>query len=1218
MPNFQSSQNIRLWALLIFILFSVNAHAQSPSGEPEWSLVDGGRALAWRWGQKSLEDALLWRQDPERLAWSLEFRMGQAGLEPRPDGLALGLAAPMSSAEEGQADLPVFRKLLRVPLEVELELEAEGAASRRAWAELWPEDECARVPIQLSKSGNASAWPSSPAEPRGAGAYLDYLGQMGQHKIYRFEFRPLALRGDSLEAIPACQASISARLAAPPQNTAHEQDADLPPTFAVVSHRDFEQVLQPFLQWKRQMGYQVRLAFTDEIGQSPAQIRAWATQAYLDPEPGWRPTDYLLLVGDVAFLPAFQGSFGSHVTDLPYAEYTGDLFPEVLYGRFSANTPQELQNQIDKTLAYEKYLLPQDGFLDRAALVAGADAAHQAVWGNGQINYARQHFFTPENGFQADAYLQPLPSGSQAAILQSLSLGGSLANYTAHCSANGWSDPPIGNGQLEQILNYGKYWLMVGNCCQSNRFNSDCFGERVLRLPQRGAIGYIGASNDTYWDEDYWWAVGFGSIVANPGPLGTTRGFFDRSVAAGSLAPDRPEQGYFAQGANLAVTESGSRVGYYWEVYHLMGDPSVKIYWGTPQEMSLAYAPSVALGQAWLDVQAPEGARVALSRAGELVATALADASGLARLSLAALDAPCQLELVATAANRVPHLGSVEVLAPQGPFVVARALRLAQDGQELAAGQEVGIGILLENLGGQAAESWQAVLRCDDAWVELVDTAARSFSLAPGDTLWLEDLGRAKALCHSPDGHLARLSASVGQGGLEQGRGQAAFRVAAPRPSIALVGQAGALLPHFSSRPDSLAALGQEYSYAIGYTQVQAQSGGLEPGESVDFELALSNQGTRPLPAGQAWARDGVEGLRWIRAWADTPELAPGDTCRMVFSADLDPGLELGQLLELAWFWQGGCRADSLLHPATVGQQVEDFETGDFSAFDWQSTGASAWLVQEEDAWQGRFAARSGDIMHNQSSGLKLGLEVLREDMLSFGYKVSAELGYDLLRLYVNGEQAAALTGAEWSYHELPIVPGWNELEWRFTKDQSISHGLDAVLLDAIRLPVHARVSKSGEPLELELAEGPPWLWLDRELPASPRLRGVPPPGSVGEHPVALVLRDPRGREAWQRFALRVDAASHLPAAEASWQASLSPNPSAGKTILRLEVPYAQAARVELFDARGIPVGSLASELPLSQGENQLVLDQELAPGLYIVRVAWDQGQRALRWQVIP
>jgi hypothetical protein len=69
----------------------------------------------------------------------------------------------------------------------------------------------------------------------------------------------------------------------------------------------------------------------------------------------------------------------------------------------------------------------------------------------------------------------------------------------------------------------------VGNCCLTSSFEvGECFAETWLRAEGKGAIGYIGASNSTYWDEDYWWGVGYTSnIVVNPTYEGTGLGAYD-------------------------------------------------------------------------------------------------------------------------------------------------------------------------------------------------------------------------------------------------------------------------------------------------------------------------------------------------------------------------------------------------------------------------------------------------------------------------------------------------------------------------------------------------------------------------------------------------------------------------------------------------------------------------------------------------------------------
>ena len=54
---------------------------------------------------------------------------------------------------------------------------------------------------------------------------------------------------------------------------------------------------------------------------------------------------FVLLVGDTQQLPASYSS-GGHVSDLDYCDFSNDNIPDVLCGRFSAQTPTHLLTQI--------------------------------------------------------------------------------------------------------------------------------------------------------------------------------------------------------------------------------------------------------------------------------------------------------------------------------------------------------------------------------------------------------------------------------------------------------------------------------------------------------------------------------------------------------------------------------------------------------------------------------------------------------------------------------------------------------------------------------------------------------------------------------------------------------------------------------------------------------------------------------------------------------
>ena len=167
--------------------------------------------------------------------------------------------------------------------------------------------------------------------------------------------------------------------------------------------------------------------------------------------------------------------------------------------------------------------------MDEVVLVAGVDASMAPTYGNGQINYGTDNYFNAAHGLTSYTYLygsgSPITSdmsGASAAIISDVSDGVGFANYTAHCGSSGWSDPSFSTSDVPSLQNANEYGLMIGNCCQSNKFDvPECFGEALLRANSKGAIGYIGGSNNTYWDEDYWWGVGNGTTPPPTNPTYT-------------------------------------------------------------------------------------------------------------------------------------------------------------------------------------------------------------------------------------------------------------------------------------------------------------------------------------------------------------------------------------------------------------------------------------------------------------------------------------------------------------------------------------------------------------------------------------------------------------------------------------------------------------------------------------------------------------------------
>ena len=82
--------------------------------------------------------------------------------------------------------------------------------------------------------------------------------------------------------------------------------------------------------------------------------------------------------------------------------------------------------------------------------------------------------------------------------------------------------------------------------------------------------------------------------------------------------------GQMIHSGNLAVTQAGGSEQYYWEIYHLMGDPSLMPYIGVPTSLNVSHQSAIPLGTSTVTVTTEENAYAAISMNGILLDAQLA------------------------------------------------------------------------------------------------------------------------------------------------------------------------------------------------------------------------------------------------------------------------------------------------------------------------------------------------------------------------------------------------------------------------------------------------------------------------------------------------------------------------------------------------------------------------------------------------------------------
>lgn len=1011
-------------------------------------------------------------------------------------------------------------------------------------------------------------------------------------------------------------------------NSAKELITVAPVKYVIVSDPQFEDALQPFIAWKKKKGFNVIEAYTDDanVGTTTTSIKNYLQGLY-DNATGNDPApSFVLFVGDIDQIPAFNGSAGSHVTDLYYCEYTNDILPEVYYGRFSANNVSELQPQIDKTLEYEQFLMPDPSFLDEVVMVAGADGSHQMTWGNGQINYGTTYYFNEAHGITSHTYLQPLGSGAAADIRQNVSDGVAFANYTAHCSPSGWADPSFTISDVSSLQNANQYPLMIGNCCSSVEFQIHCFGEELLRAENKGALGYIGGSNSTYWDEDYWFGVGLGDISANPTYEQTGLGAYDCWFHDHDedLADWYVTQGQVVSGGNLAVTEGGSRVDYYWEIYHLMGDPSLTVYTPSPETLVATYNDVITVGEASLAIATEAYAYVGISRDGELMGAGIADENGDVTIEFEAINTPGLIDVVITKQNRQPHIEQIMAIVPSGPYVVMDNCAINDiEGNENGMAdymETVDFDVTLKNVGVETATGVTATITCEDEHVTILEDSYTFGDIDADELVTVESAFQFQVSNNVPDQHGVTFTMEIADAASDETwEATMPVTINAPVMDVEMGSADIAGAPVFTSSPETYAQAQHEYTYDVTAIALASDvNGNLDPGEITDISAIVAN-------LGHALSREAVctvtslsDYVTVLSGTFEVEPLQPEETKEITFTVQVDESTPIGEAVEFEFTFEGGEYSVTQVFSLKVGLIIEDFESGDFSGYDWVHSGDADWTI-DTDAYEGTYSAKSGTITDDQTSELSITRNVMMDDVISFYFKVSSESSYDYLRFYIDGAQQDEWSGdASWTMAEYDVTAGEHTFTWKYEKDYSVSSGSDCGWIDLITLPssTAAKDGDTKEDLTITGTQVPEWLTLEPGTEnGTATLSGTPEEAHIGEHEVVLTVTD-QTNSTDQSFTINVDVAQAIDAIEGLEGFEIYPNPVKDAATITYTLSETQDVSISLFNLLGEEVQQLQAAKSMQTGSYSVELNtQNITDGVYVCKMVI--GEQVLTQRIV-
>jgi len=534
----------------------------------------------------------------------------------------------------------------------------------------------------------------------------------------------------------------------------------------IIAYDAYAGFLAPLVEWKNQKGLPTRLVTLSETGPTYTQIFNYIQLEY-------QSTDlaYVLLIGDAQHIPRYGSD-----SDPGYALLAGsDSYPEIFVGRFSAETPEHVQTQVARTIAYERDVAAgsvSQWLQHGTGIASNQGPGHFGEYDNVHMGYIRNDllgygYLTVDEIYD--------PTATAAMVSNALNAGRGIVNYCGHGSSTSWGTTGFSNTSVNALVNDEMLPFILSVACNNGTFSGGtCFAEAWLRATNGGVptgavacyMSYISQSWDPpMYAQDEATDLLVGDVMRTIGGL-WFNGSCEMMDATGAIG----------------MTEFRN-----WTIF---GDPSLTVRTKVAEELAANHTGVLLIGLDEYEVDVPgvEGALCALYADGVLYGAALTDAFGHAVIAMATPPMePMTLTLTVTAYNKVALVEEVPVLPPEGPYLVYDSVTVDDslgdvDG-ELDYGEVAGIYVTLENVGVEGATGITATMASFDPNITVEPTELIFPDIAPGGTGTSESPCPVVLAGNIPDGYVIPLQLHIAA---DNGIWDTAFSVAVQAPVLSV------------------------------------------------------------------------------------------------------------------------------------------------------------------------------------------------------------------------------------------------------------------------------------------------------------------------------------------------------------------------------------------------------------------------------------------------
>lgn len=476
-------------------------------------------------------------------------------------------------------------------------------------------------------------------------------------------------------------------------------------------------LMNNFANWKRTKGHDVNVVSTQTAGNTSTAIKNYIQTQYNNPST--RP-DYVIFVGDTPQIPTFFESMSGYngEGDYPYTFLAGeDMLGDVFIGRISVETADQLDTVLEKTYRYERDIFMdsvQEDWLNRILLIGDPSTSGISCVYNSKYIKELAEYANPDYDF-----IENYSGGYTTTINSAINQGISFFSYRGYIGMSGWSPG-------SSLNNGPRLPHAVILTCGTGNFGSS-YGtgttESFIRLGTSAnpsgavtAIGMATSGTHTMFNNTLNAAIHNGIFAHNMRSMG-------EALLHGRL--------YIRQ--VYGATHSNS-ANYFAHWCNLMGDPSMEVFVGIPEELMLLGPETVTTGSSLLDYTVVDSSGNPVANASvtaynsdtnSVVARGYTDQSGTISLYI---SGGVNNSLVISAAKN-DHVPAQLMVFSSGGGLVYQEKTVFEDGSYgssgngdtfASAGERAAVMLTIRNTSGNTITGISGTVTTDDPYVSLI------------------------------------------------------------------------------------------------------------------------------------------------------------------------------------------------------------------------------------------------------------------------------------------------------------------------------------------------------------------------------------------------------------------------------------------------------------------------------------------------------------------